>query len=52
MITPWPAEPDRMTASNRETIERLGDVAVSGLAATEPAALAAAGGELPLDDWL
>ena len=52
VITPWPAEPDTLSASNRETIERLSGVKVSGLPFTEPAGLAEAGAGLPLDDWL
>jgi dethiobiotin synthetase len=52
VMTPWPESPEPIERSNRETIERLGSVAVAGLAPTEPAALAAAGAALPLDDWL
>jgi dethiobiotin synthetase len=52
VITPWPAEPDPLCASNRETIERLSGVTVSGLPPTEPATLAEAGAGLPLDDWI
>ena len=55
VITPWPEEPGRMLASNRETIERLGELPVCGLPAVpraEPRALAAAGACLPLDGWL
>jgi dethiobiotin synthetase len=55
VITPWPEEPARMIASNRETIERLGELPVCGLPAVpraEPRALAAAGACLPLDGWL
>jgi dethiobiotin synthetase len=32
VLTPWPTEPSPMEASNRETIERLGSVAVETLA--------------------
>ncbi len=52
VLTPWPADPSRMERSNRETIERLGDVPVATLPPTTPAALAEAGAQLPLDDWL
>jgi dethiobiotin synthetase len=52
VITPWPDEPTEMERSNRLTIERLGDVQVSGLTATSREGLAAAGASLPLQDWL
>ena len=52
VMTPWPDEPTEMEHSNRETIERLGDVRVSGIARTAPDGLAAAGASLPLQDWL
>jgi dethiobiotin synthetase len=52
VMTPWPDEPTEMEHSNRETIERLGDVRVSGIARTSPDGLAAAGASLPLQDWL
>ena len=52
VITPWPAEPDEMTRSNRATIERFGSVDVIGLAPTDPDSLAEAGAKLPLDEWL
>ena len=52
VMTPWPEEPDAMQRSNRETVERLGGVPVSALPFTTPAALAAAGAGLPLDEWL
>jgi dethiobiotin synthetase len=52
VMTPWPDEPTAMQRSNRETIERLGDVAVAGLPHTTPAGLAEAGASLPLADWL
>jgi dethiobiotin synthetase len=52
VMTPWPESPEPIAVSNRETVEALGDVAVSGLAPTEPGSLAAAGAGLPLDDWL
>jgi dethiobiotin synthetase len=52
VMTPWPERPEPIEQSNRATIERLGDVAVSGLPPATPATLAAAGTRLPLDDWL
>jgi dethiobiotin synthetase len=52
VMTPWPSSPDPLEVSNRETVERLSGVAVSGLPPTDPGSLAAAGSELPLDDWL
>jgi len=52
VITPWPAEPDTLSASNRDTIERLSGVKVSGLPYTDPAGLAEAGAQLPLGDWI
>jgi hypothetical protein len=52
VMTPWPAEPEPIEASNRATVERLGGVPVSGLAPTGPDALAQAGAGLPLDDWV
>lgn len=52
ILTPWPAAPAPIEQSNRATIERLGDVPVSGLPPTDPHSLAAAGATLPLDAWL
>jgi dethiobiotin synthetase len=52
VMTPWPDDPEPIERSNRETVERLGGVRVSGLPATDRAGLAAAGERLPLDDWL
>ena len=52
VMTPWPEEPHVMERSNRETIERLGEVQVVGLARTTRAGLAEAGASLPLADWL
>ena len=46
VITPWPGEPTVMERSNRETIERLGEVEVLTLPPTSPADLAAAGAAL------
>jgi dethiobiotin synthetase len=52
VMTPWPADPEPIERSNRETIERLGGVAVAGLPPTDAGSLASAGACLPLDDWL
>jgi dethiobiotin synthetase len=54
VITPWPADPEPIQLSNRMAIARLGEVEVVGLRPVTPDvdALAAAGGGLPLDDWL
>jgi dethiobiotin synthetase len=52
VMTPWPAEPSAMERSNRVTVERLGDVPVSGLPRTTPEALAEAGASLPVENWL
>jgi dethiobiotin synthetase len=52
VMTPWPAEPERIERSNRATVERLAGVVVSGLGPVELSTLAARGAELPLDDWL
>jgi len=51
VMTPW-ADGDPMARSNRETVERIGDVKVSVLPRVTRDELASAGGELPLDDWL
>lgn len=53
-MTPWAEDPAPIELSNRITIGRLGRVEVVGLAPTRPdiRALAAAGAELPLEDWL
>jgi dethiobiotin synthetase len=52
VMTPWPPEPTPIESSNRATIERFAGVRVTGLPQTDPGSLAAAGGRLPLDDWL
>jgi dethiobiotin synthetase len=55
VLTPWPAAPDTIQRSNRETIARLGAVEVAGLphvARADPALLARAGRSLPLERWL
>ena len=52
VMTPWPRAPEPIERSNRETVERLSGVAVSGLPPTSPQTLAEAGEELALDEWL
>jgi dethiobiotin synthetase len=55
VLTPWPESPGVLERSNRETIARLGEVEVATLPPIErpePALLAAAASELPLDRWL
>jgi dethiobiotin synthetase len=52
VMTPWLDEATEMEDSNRETIERLADVRVSGLPPTRPDGLAEAGASLPLEHWL
>jgi dethiobiotin synthetase len=52
VMTPWPDEPEPIELSNRETVEQLGGVPVSGLPHADIESLAAAGERLPLDDWL
>jgi dethiobiotin synthetase len=52
VMTPWPRGPEPFEQSNRETVERLSGVAVSGLAQTSAGDLARAGEALPIDDWV
>jgi dethiobiotin synthetase len=55
VLTPWPAEPKALERSNRETIARLGEVEVAGLAhvpSPTVAELAGAGELLPWLRWL
>jgi dethiobiotin synthetase len=52
VLTPWPDEPSQLELSNRETIERFGEVPVLGLPRTDPGGLADAGAVLPVSDWL
>jgi dethiobiotin synthetase len=55
VMGPWPDEPDEMLCSNRETVAMLSRVPVSTLpqlSGPDVQALAAAGAQLPLDDWL
>jgi dethiobiotin synthetase len=54
VLTPWPEQPDEIERSNRETIERLGEIEVAALgavAAPELTSLAAAGEALPWRRW-
>jgi dethiobiotin synthetase len=55
VLTPWPRDPSTLELDNRATIERLGQVEVATLPRlprADPALLAEAGAELPLDRWL
>ena len=52
VMTPWAAEPEPIERSNRDAVQRLGRVRISGLAPTTSALLADAGSRLPLDEWL
>ncbi|HEX4364435.1 MAG TPA: dethiobiotin synthase [Solirubrobacteraceae bacterium] len=54
VLTPWPQTPSVLEHSNRATIAQRGGLPVATLATVTPAVedLAAAGGTLPLDDWL
>jgi dethiobiotin synthetase len=55
VLTPWPDGASQLERSNRETIERLGEVRVCvlpRLAAPDPSLLADAGEALPLTEWL
>jgi dethiobiotin synthetase len=55
VLTPWPARPSVLERSNRETIARVGAVAVAGLGpvrAPKPRELARAGARLPWREWL
>jgi dethiobiotin synthetase len=52
VMTPWPDEPSGLEESNRETIERLGDVIVTVLPAVSPDDLSRASRDLPVDLWL
>jgi dethiobiotin synthetase len=55
VMTPWAPEPDALELSNRETVERLGEIEVQTLgyiASPEPEALARAGDGLPWRRWL
>jgi dethiobiotin synthetase len=55
VLTPWSAQPTELELSNRETVGRLGEVAVEQLETVSGPALAAlakAGNSLPWRDWL
>jgi dethiobiotin synthetase len=55
VLTPWPAEPGTLERSNRETIERMGEVEVQTLTRLASPALeelARAGDLLPWGRWL
>lgn len=52
VMSPWPARPEPLERSNRETLERLTGLTVSCLAPTTPAELAGAGEALPIANWL
>ena len=52
VMTPWPARPAPIEISNRETVERLAGVPVTGLAPIGPDSLASGGLALPLGEWL
>ncbi len=55
VLTPWPREPTVLERSNRDTIARVGEVAVHMLPEVpgpQASELAFAGGELPWRDWL
>lgn len=55
VLTPWPATPDIVERSNRDTIVRLGEVEVATLpplVSPAPAVLSGAGERLPLTRWL
>jgi dethiobiotin synthetase len=54
VLTPWPETPGELERSNRETIARLGEIEVAGLArVSSPSAvdLARAGSALPWQRW-
>ncbi len=52
VMSPWLDRPDPIEESNRMTVERLAGVPTLGLPPTSPGQLAAAGGVLPITDWL
>ena len=52
VMTPWPGDPSAVERSNREPVERLGGVPVTGLPECSPGSLAQAAESLPLADWL
>jgi dethiobiotin synthetase len=52
VMTPWPEHPERIERSNRDTVELLGGVTVTGLPRTRPDRLVDAGTALPLEEWI
>lgn len=52
VISGWPADPDAMQLSNRETLARLCATEVATLPVTTPDGLVAAAEGLPIDRWL
>jgi dethiobiotin synthetase len=55
VMTPWPPAPSELERSNRETIERIGEVEVATLAEVPSPAtgdLATAGARLPWRSWI
>lgn len=55
VLTPWPAHPDQIAVSNRQTIARLGAVQVATLAEVQRptvAELADAAAVIPVERWL
>ncbi len=54
VLTPWPRQPSDMQHSNRDTIARIGEVEVVGLAPVSATRneLASAGARLPWRQWL
>ena len=50
VLTPWSDE--GIERSNRDAIVRLAGVSVCALRETTPDDLAAAGAELPIEEWL
>ncbi len=54
VLTPWPEAPAELERSNRDTISRLGEIEVAGLAhvpSPSTVGLARAGGALPWQRW-
>ncbi|MFY9469922.1 MAG: dethiobiotin synthase [Solirubrobacterales bacterium] len=51
VLSPWPRTPTSMQRSNRESVEKLCDAEVFTLPETTPDSLAAAGADLPVEDW-
>jgi hypothetical protein len=55
VLNPWPAEPDAVARSNRDTIARLGQIEVCRLGAVprpDAVLLAAAGAALGVDQLI